>query len=102
LALMGKNERLDVQRAYELGLVTEVVAHDKLGERAREIALTINGNAPLAVRGTRLAVRKGLGLPLYEAELLAEMYRERVTKTEDASEGPRAFMEKRAPDWQAH
>jgi enoyl-CoA hydratase/carnithine racemase len=101
LALMGKNERLDVQRAYELGLVSEVVPHDKLGERAREIALTINGNAPLAVRGTRLAVRKGLGLPLYEAELVAEMYRERVTKTEDASEGPRAFIEKRAPNWQA-
>ena len=38
----------------------------------------VNRNAPLAVRGTRLAIRKGLGLPLYEAELLAEAYRERV------------------------
>lgn len=101
LALMGKHERVDAARAYQLGLVTEVVAHGQLGERAREIAATINLNAPLAVRGTRLAIRKGLGVPLYEAELLAEMYRERVTKTEDALEGPRAFRDKRSPEWAA-
>ena len=51
------------------------------------------------MRGTRLAIRKGLGLPLYEAELLAEAFRERVTRTDDAKEGPRAFLEKRAPQW---
>lgn len=88
LALMGRHERLDTDRAFTLGLVSEVAAHDQLGPRAREIAPTGNSNAPLAVRGTRLAIRKGLGLPLYEAELLAEMFRERVTKTEDALEGP--------------
>ena len=61
----------------------------------------VNRNAPLAVRGTRLAIRKGLGLPLYEAELLAEAYRERVVHTDDAKEGPPAFMEKRDPKWSA-
>jgi enoyl-CoA hydratase/carnithine racemase len=101
MALMGRHERMDAQRAFQLGLVSEVVAHDELGARAREIARTINQNAPLAVRGTRLALRKGQGLPLYEAELLAEMYRERVTKTGDALEGPRSFKEKRAPQWKA-
>ena len=59
----------------------------------------VNRNAPLAVRGTRLAIRKGLGLPLYEAELLAEAFRERVSHTDDAQEGPRAFLEKRDPEW---
>jgi enoyl-CoA hydratase/carnithine racemase len=101
MALMGKHERMDAERAYQLGLVSEVVEHDRLGERAREIALIINRNAPLAVRGTRLALRKGQGLPLYEAELVAEMFRERVTKTEDALEGPRSFKEKRSPEWKA-
>jgi enoyl-CoA hydratase/carnithine racemase len=99
VALTGKHERLGVQRAYELGLVTEVVAHEQLLDRAREIAALINRNAPLAVRGTRMAIRKGLGLPLYEAELVAEAYRERVTRTDDAKEGPRAFLERRDPDW---
>jgi enoyl-CoA hydratase/carnithine racemase len=99
VALTGRHERLSAQRAYDLGLVTEVVADEKLGARARELASIINRNAPLAVRGTRLAIRKGLGLPLYEAELLAEAFRERVTHTDDAKEGPQAFLEKRAPQW---
>ena len=66
----------------------------------RELAETVNRNAPLAVRGTRLAIRKGLGLPLYEAELLAEAFRERVLHTDDAPEGPRAFLEHRDPNWE--
>ena len=59
----------------------------------------MNRNAPLAVRGTRLAIRKGLDLPLHEAEMLAEAFRERVVRTDDAKEGPAAFMEKREPEW---
>ena len=60
----------------------------------------INRNAPLAVRGTRLGIRKGLSLPVYEAELLAEGHRLRVAQTDDALEGARAFLEKRPPEWQ--
>lgn len=99
LALMGKHERLPAQRAYDLGLVSEVVPHETLMDRAREIAAIVNRNAPLAVRGTRLAIRKGLDLPLHEAEILAEAFRERVVRTDDAKEGPRAFVERRAPKW---
>lgn len=100
MALTGKRERLSAQRAYDLGLVSELVPPDQLQQRAREIADLVTSNAPLAVRGTRMAIRKGLGLPLYEAELLAEAYRERVTRTEDALEGPAAFLERRPPKWQ--
>lgn len=99
MALLGKYERMSAQRAFDLGLVTEVVEHDALRDRVLELAATVNRNAPLAVRGTRLAIRKGLGLPLYEAELLAEAYRERVLHTDDAKEGPRAFLEHRDPVW---
>jgi len=99
VALAGRHERMGAQRAYELGLVSEVVEHDRLQARAREIAALVNRNAPLAVRGTRLAIRKGRDLPLHEAEILAETFRERVLRTDDAKEGPRAFMEKRAPEW---
>lgn len=100
MALMGKHERMSAQRAYDLGMVSEIVPHEQLLERAREIAGIVNSNAPLAVRGSRLAILKGLDLPLHEAEMLAESFRERVTRTEDALEGPKAFAEKRTPDWQ--
>ncbi|KNB81743.1 crotonase, partial [Klebsiella variicola] len=100
MALMGKHERMSAQRAYELGLISEIVEHDRLLERAHEIADIVNSNAPLAVRGTRLAILKGLNVPLHEAEILAETFRERVLRTEDAAEGPRAFVEKRQPNWQ--
>jgi enoyl-CoA hydratase/carnithine racemase len=101
LALMGKHERLSAQRAFDLGLVSEVVARDALMERAWEIAEIVNRNAPLAVRGTRLSVRKTLSLPTYEAELLAENYRMKVAVTRDAQEGAVAFLEKRDPNWTA-
>lgn len=101
VALTGKHERLSAQRAYDLGMISEIVEHDRLLERAREIAALVNRNAPLAVRGTRLAIRKGLDLPLHEAEVLAEAMRERVVRTDDAKEGPRAFVEKRPPEWKA-
>jgi enoyl-CoA hydratase/carnithine racemase len=99
IALMGRYERVNARRAYELGLVSEVVAHDALLDRAREIAGIVNRNAPLAVRGTRLAIRRGRDLPLHEAEIMAEAFRERVVRTDDAKEGPRAFVEKREPVW---
>jgi enoyl-CoA hydratase/carnithine racemase len=101
VALMGKHERLSAQRAYDLGLVSEVVEHERLLDRAYEIAGIVNRNAPLAVRGTRLAIRKGLDLSLHDAEILAEAFRERVVRTDDAKEGPAAFVEKRDPKWQA-
>lgn len=99
MALTGRHERLGAQRAYDLGMISEVVEHDRLMARAYEIAGLVNRNAPLAVRGTRLAIRRGLDLPLQEAEILAEAFRERVVRTDDAKEGPRAFVEKRPPEW---
>ena len=99
LALMGRQERLSAQRAYDLGLVTELVEPDRLMERAWEVAELVNRNAPLAVRGTRLAIRKGLTLPIHEAELVAESYRLRVAQTDDGIEGAKAFLDKREPEW---
>jgi enoyl-CoA hydratase/carnithine racemase len=91
---------MSAQRAYDLGMISEIVEHHRLLERVHEIADIVNSNAPLAVRGTRLAIHKTLDLPLHEAEILAETYRERVVRTEDALEGPKAFREKRTPNWQ--
>ena len=99
MMLMGKHERMSAERAYQLGLISEVVPHDDLMARAWEIAETVNKNAPLAVRGTRLAIRNSMSLSVADAELLAESYRLRVAMSQDAREGPIAFGEKRDPVW---
>ncbi len=101
MALLGKYERMSAQRAYEVGLVTEVVPHDRLMVRARELAEILLKNAPLALWGTKLGILQGLGLPIAQAEDIAAGYLEVVEQSEDHREGPRAFLEKRKPDWKA-
>jgi len=99
MALLGSRERMSAQRAYEVGLVTEVVPHERLMARAREIADMICSNAPLAVWGTKMAILQGLGLPIPQAEEIAAGYLEIVEQSEDHAEGPRAFVAKRRPEW---
>ena len=101
MALLGSRERLSAQRAYEVGLVTEVVPHARLMERARELAAMVVSNAPLAVWGTKMGILQGLGLPIPQAEEIAAGYLEVVEQSEDHAEGPRAFVAKRAPRWKA-
>src|SRR5262250_3995926 len=74
MALLGNHERMSAERAYQVGLVTEVVPHEKLMDRARELAAIICENAPLAVWGTKMAIVQGLGLPVAQAEEIAAGY----------------------------
>ena len=99
MAIIGKQERMSAQRAFDVGLITEVVEHEALGDRAPRDRGDGQPQRTAGGAGHALAIRKGLGLPLYEAELLAEAFRERVLHTEDSHEGPRAFLEKRDPEW---
>jgi len=101
MALLGKYERMSAQRAYEVGLVTEVVPHDDLMTRARELAEMLLKNAPLALWGTKLGILQGLGLPTAQADDIAAGYLEVVEQSEDHKEGSRAFVEKRPPRWKA-
>src|SRR5215831_1298123 len=101
MAILGSRERMSAQRAYEIGLVTEVVAHEKLMDRARELADMLLTNSPLAVWGTKMGILQGLGLPIAQAEEIAAGYLEVVEQSEDHAEGPRAFVAKRPPAWKA-
>jgi enoyl-CoA hydratase/carnithine racemase len=92
---------MSAQRAYEVGLVTEVVPHAKLMDRARELAAMICTNAPLAVWGTKMGILQGLDLPVAQAEEIAAGYLEVNEQSEDYKEGPRSFVEKRKPEWKA-
>jgi enoyl-CoA hydratase/carnithine racemase len=101
MALLGNEEKMTAVRAYEVGLVTEVVPHDQLMTRARELAEKLCKNAPLAVWGTKMGILRGLGLPIEQAEEIAAGYLEVVEQSEDHAEGPRSFVEKRKPVWKA-
>ena len=99
IGLMGVQERLPAQRAYEMGLVAEVVPQEELLGRAEELAERIRRNAPLAVAGTIKAMWRSLNLGVEDAVVLSAEIADRNRLTEDYREGPRAFTEKRQPQW---
>jgi enoyl-CoA hydratase len=90
-------EDLSARRAFELGLVNHVVPDGQALARAREIAGRIAANGPLAVRGILAALRETETLPEAEAFAIEQRYGMQVMSSEDAAEGPRAFLEKRPP-----
>ncbi|EIV92511.1 enoyl-CoA hydratase-related protein [Frankia sp. QA3] len=99
MQMLLTGEPLTARRAYELGLVNEVVPGADLAGRARELAETIAANAPLSVRAAKRTVGLLAQLPLSEAYREAERIWEPVYLSADAQEGPRAFSEKRRPVW---
>jgi len=90
-------EDLTAQRAWELGLVNHVVPDGQTLTKAREIGLRIADNGPLAVKGILATLRETETLPEAEAFEIEQRHGMRVMSSEDAAEGPRAFLEKRAP-----
>lgn len=99
MVLAGRHERLDASRAYELGLVTEVVPRHRLREAALELAQKFATGSPAAVAASRKAVWDSYEYPLDEAlqhgwDLLRAHW-----DHPDFQEGPRAFAEKREPEW---
>lgn len=90
-------EDLPARRAYELGLVNHVVPDGQALARAKEIAARIAGNGPLAVKGILATLRETETLAEAEAFAIEQKYGMQVMSSEDAAEGPRAFLEKRKP-----
>jgi enoyl-CoA hydratase len=97
MEILLTGNRIDAQEAWRIGLVNYVVPQAKLMEKAEEMAATIAANGPIAVRKIKEAVRRSSGRPLEEAFAIENECAREVMHSEDAKEGPRAFMEKRAP-----
>ncbi len=92
-------EDLPARRAHELGLVNHVVPDGKALEKAREIAARIAANGPLAVRGILATLRATETLCEEDAFAIEQQHGMKVMSSQDAAEGPRAFLEKRAPNF---
>jgi enoyl-CoA hydratase/carnithine racemase len=99
MELLLTGEPIDAQRAYEVGLVNRVVPDPELRSEAGRLARRIAGNAPLSVRAAKAMVQASAGRDLDEAVEQGWRLFEPVYLSEDAQEGPRAFVERRPPLW---
>ena len=99
LELLLTGDAIDAGTALGLGLVNSVVPPGRLQQAARDLALRICANAPLAVRETLALARALLTLPEEQLQSRNDAAWARIAASEDASEGPRAFAEKRPPAW---
>jgi enoyl-CoA hydratase len=91
---------LPARRAHELGLINHVVPDGQALAKAREIAQRIAKNGPLAVKAIVATLRETEMMPEADAFVIEQKYGMAVFASEDAKEGPRAFLEKREPVFQ--
>ena len=98
LEMIMTGDPIPAARAYALGMVNDVVPKDQVMDAAQALADRICANAPIAVRESR---KVALGFSDDDASLWKASGAAMgvVARTEDFSEGPKAFVEKRAPQW---
>jgi enoyl-CoA hydratase/carnithine racemase len=99
MILMAKP--ITAEEALRCGLVNAVTPLPELLPTARQWATKICECGPLAVRAAKEAVLRGLSLPLADGLRLEALLSGTLRGTEDAVEGPKAFAEKRKPDFKA-
>src|SRR4051812_36844125 len=100
MALLGRHERMSATRAYELGMVSQVVdPPERLRDVAQELAETIARNSPAAMRATKRALWGALEYGLTDACKAGAQELVSMWGHPDQTEGPLAFAEKRDPQW---
>ena len=97
ILLTGRH--LTAEEALEIGLVGKVVPRGEALSEAKKVAAQIAENGPLAVQAIKRSVIEGLSLPEKEALAKELEIGWPIFATEDAKEGPRAFAEKRKPNF---
>jgi enoyl-CoA hydratase len=97
MELLLTGDLLDAESCLRYGFLNHVVAPEEVLGKALEIAGKIAANGPLAVKAIKAGAREAIGRPEAEAMAIELKWGGPVFRTEDAVEGPRAFMEKRAP-----
>ena len=97
MELMLLGEPVSARRALEIGLVNRVVAPDQVLATALDLARRVCLGAPVALEKTKEAMVRSSGRPFDEAFAIETQCTKDNAALPDAREGPRAFMEKRAP-----
>ena len=100
MQMLLTGDTISADEALHYGLVNSIVAPDELMAKAMSIATRIAANAPLAVQAVRNSVRACSGVPEPDALAIEQIYSAKVHQTQDAVEGPLAFIEKRPPVFQ--
>ena len=99
LELILTADRLPAARAAEFGMVNRLVPAGQVVPAALALAKSIAVNAPLAVRESLAVARLAADLDDRALRERSDAAQERLMRTEDFAEGPRAFAEKRPPVW---
>jgi enoyl-CoA hydratase len=100
MALVGRYERMSAQRAFELGMISEVVdPPERLREVAQDLAEKIARNSPAAMAASKRALWGALEQGLTDACKNGAAELVSMWGHPDQEEGPRAFAEKREPNW---
>jgi enoyl-CoA hydratase/carnithine racemase len=97
LIMLGR--RIPAARALEIGLVTQVVARDKLGAAAETILADLLACAPISVASAKSSIERGYGRSLDDALTIERECYERTLFSEDRDEGLAAFAEGRPPKY---
>ncbi|MEW6423274.1 MAG: enoyl-CoA hydratase-related protein [Bacillota bacterium] len=97
LELMLTGDHISAEEAMRLGLVNKVVPGVELMDETRKLAGRLASGAPLAMQAILRAVTKGLEVPIEEGIKFEKEGTALVFSSEDAKEGSKAFLEKRAP-----
>jgi enoyl-CoA hydratase/carnithine racemase len=99
LQMIATGEPIPAPRAAQFGLLNAVVPADQVVPTALDLARRVCANAPIAVRESLAVARKAADLSEEELWALSSKASAFIRTTEDFKEGPRAFVEKRAPRW---
>jgi len=99
MGMIMTSKRLPAQEALQYGIVNEVVPLKDLMATAEKWANEIMKGAPLSIRASKEAAVKGFNLPLEEAIPKVFPGMVKMHNSEDLIEGPKAFTEKRPPQW---
>ncbi|PKB72641.1 MAG: hypothetical protein BZY75_06050 [SAR202 cluster bacterium Io17-Chloro-G7] len=99
LELVFTAQPVTAQRAYDMGFLNKVVPGDQLMSEAVALAEQIAENAPLAVQYFKELAYRGQNMSVQDISSLTYHMYDALLTTEDSKEGPKAFAEKRKPQW---